>query len=216
MMKKMTLIKEFICGEEGKPAFIVDAQDRMLRTSTVVRIEKYEADVLVETKNSVYCTARFYDFGYMSQSLIAADGGSVRNELEFATYFYDFGYMSQSLITADGGSVRNELEFATYDIAYKNGSNESEVYARMLNEGRTLTEDNDAKIVLRQLCQEFPNIYLLRQFCRVKGGYCLLSDGSDHRYMYFTKNAIYIVAVGLLKLNGYHIRLHCYRQKSGC
>lgn len=188
MMKKMTLIKEFICGEEGKPAFIVDAQDRMLRTSTVVRIEKYEADVLVETKNSVYCTARFYDFGYMSQSLI----------------------------TADGGSVRNELEFATYDIAYKNGSNESEVYARMLNEGRTLTEDNDAKIVLRQLCQEFPNIYLLRQFCRVKGGYCLLSDGSDHRYMYFTKNAIYIVAVGLLKLNGYHIRLHCYRQKSGC
>ena len=39
MMKKMTLIKEFICGEEGKPAFIVDAQDRMLRTSTVVRIE---------------------------------------------------------------------------------------------------------------------------------------------------------------------------------
>lgn len=25
MMKKMTLIKEFICGEEGKPAFIVDA-----------------------------------------------------------------------------------------------------------------------------------------------------------------------------------------------
>ena len=72
MMKKMTLIKEFICGEEGKPAFIVDAQDWMLRTSTVVRIEKYEADVLVETKNSVYCTARFYDFGYMSQSLIAA------------------------------------------------------------------------------------------------------------------------------------------------
>lgn len=188
MMKKMTLIKEFICGEEGKPAFIVDAQDRMLRTSTVVRIEKYEADVLVETKNSVYCTARFYDFGYMSQSLIAADGGS----------------------------VCNELEFATYDVAYKNGSNESEVYARMLNEGRTLTEDNDAKIVLRQLCQEFPNIYLLRQFCRVKGGYCLLSDGSDHRYMYFTKNAMYVVAVGLLKFSGYHIRLHCYRQKSGC
>ena len=205
-MKKMTLIKEFICGEEGKPAFIVDAQDRMLRTSTVVRIEKYEADVLVETKNSVYCTARFYDFGYMSQSLIAADGDSVCNELEFATYFYAFGYMSQSLIAADGGSVRNELEYATYDVAYKNGSNEIEVYARMLNEGRTLTEDNDAKIVLRQL----------RQFCRVKGGYCLLSDGSDHRYMYFTKNAIYIVAVGLLKLNGYHIRLHCYRQKSGC
>lgn len=86
MMKKMTLIKEFICGEEGKPAFIVDAQDWMLRTSTVVRIEKYEADVLVETKNSVYCTARFYDFGYMSQSLIAADGDSVCNELEFATY----------------------------------------------------------------------------------------------------------------------------------
>ena len=86
----------------------------------------------------------------------------------------------------------------------------------MLNEGRTLTEDNDAKIVLRQLCQEFPNIYLLRQFCRVKGGYYLLSDGSDHRYMYFTKNAIYIVAVGLLKFSGYHIRLHCYRQKSGC
>lgn len=188
MMKKMTLIKEFICGEEGKPAFIVDAQDWMLRTSTVVRIEKYEADVLVETKNSVYCTARFYDFGYMSQSLIAADGDS----------------------------VCNELEFATYDVAYKNGSNEIEVYARMLNEGRTLTEDNDAKIVLRQLCQEFPNIYLLRQFCRVKGGYCLLSDGSDHRYMYFTKNAIYIVAVGLLKFSGYHIRLHCYRQKSGC
>ena len=188
MMKKMTLIKEFICGEEGKPAFIVDAQDQMLRTSTVVRIEKYEADVLVETKNSVYCTAEFYDFGYMSQSLTAAGGCS----------------------------VRSELEFATYDVAYKNGSNESEVYARMLNEGRTLTEDNDAKIVLRQLCQEFPNIYLLRQFCRVRGGYCLLSDGSDHRYMYFTKNAIYIVAVGLLKLNGYHIRLHCYRQKSGC
>ena len=61
MMKKMTLIKEFICGEEGKPAFIVDAQDRMLRTSTVVRIEKYEADALVETKNSVYCTAHLHN-----------------------------------------------------------------------------------------------------------------------------------------------------------
>lgn len=172
----------------GKPAFIVDAQDWMLRTSTVVRIEKYEADVLVETKNSVYCTARFYDFGYMSQSLIAADGDS----------------------------VCNELEFATYDVAYKNGSNEIEVYARMLNEGRTLTEDNDAKIVLRQLCQEFPKTLSAQAILPRKGRYYLLSDGSDHRYMYFTKNAIYIVAVGLLKFSGYHIRLHCYRQKSGC
>lgn len=185
-MKKMTLIKEFICGEEGKPAFIVDAQDRVLRTSMVVRIEKQDADILVETRNSVYCTARYYDFGYLSKLLIASDEG--------------------------GSVVRNEMEFATYDITYRSDGIGCDVQARMLHEKRTPKEDCDAKSVVNQLCWEFPNFFFLRQFCRVSGRYRLAEDGSDHEFLYSTKDVVYIITVGLLKPCGYHIRVHCYRQ----
>lgn len=189
-MKKMILIKEFICGEAGKPAFIVDAQDRVLRTSMVVRIEKQDADILVETRNSLYCTARYYDFGYFSKSLIASD--------------------------EDGSVARNEMEFAIYDITYKSDGIGRDVQARMLHGRRTPKEDSDAKSVVSQFCWEFPNFFFLRQFCRVSGRYRLAEDGSDHEFLYSTKDAVYIITVGLLKPCGYHVRVHCYRQESRC
>ena len=186
-MKKMHLIKEYICGEKGMPACVVDMEDMVLRTSKVCNLIKEGADVLVETNNSVYCTALYYEFGWFAKllkpvSVMDLSGEICYHAMRLTPPPSHWGFQECSKCGCTNTSISD-------------------------------TEECEVMSIAKTFCDTFPTHYHLRQFCRAHGKYGRFDNSNaDFIFEYKEEKIRYIFEVFLLKQDSCHMKVHCCRK----
>ena len=186
-MKKMHLIKEYICGEKGMPAVVVDMENMVLRTSKVCNLIKEGADVLVETNNSIYCTSFYYEFGWFANFLKPVSVMDLSEEI---------CYHAMRLTPPPSHWGFHECNKCDCKNTCISDMEECKVIS-----------------IAKTFCDTFPTHYHLRQFCRSHGKYGHFDNSNaDFIFEYESENVRYFFEVFLLKQDGYNMQIHYCRK----
>ena len=191
-MHSMHLISEFICGEKGKTACFLDTRNKVQKIYDVSEISaydhRYERDWMITTATGdVYCTGRFYDFGWKLGRL-----KPIKNEPP---------------------QKRGKRTFAIYDLIYDLNGGGYETL-QLQREEITENERAEANTVLEAFCQMVPEYYYLLEFCHVWGEFLCDENTSDFEFLYESDERYYTISVCLLGQNGYHVSIHCCRKET--
>lgn len=197
-MSDLRLMKKIICGKEGKPAYILDAADKVLRLD-YVRMMGY-----------FYGTAFCPKTSTKGGSAWVTDSASPDGTQYCSALFYSFGWIAKCLRpVAEDAAINDGTDFIVYDCFY---GDECEVKTKMRLDDVTEEEAAEAKDYLKELCEAFPEYNYLLEFCRIYGEYLANEDGPNFKFFHESDKTYYELFVDLFGQEGYHFQLHCCRK----